>query len=122
MSTHPIPSATVTADQGALAAAMTLRNALQPDQDYAAAQAHLRTYAGLKAALDDGRPRHRVAVLGGYGTTALTPLVELYLFGHSILADTLDLPYGVFRQEVLDPRIRALFLCAAHGVPGHGLA
>ncbi len=87
-------------------AATGLRYALLPDLDYSSAQALLRFYRLLKGQGGGRESQVRIAVLGGYNTSSLAPLIELYLFGAGASSEIYESHYGVFRQEILDPNSR----------------
>lgn len=87
-------------------AAAGLRSALLPDLDYSSAQASLRFYQSLKKSRGESSPQVRMAVLGGYYTATLAPLIELYLFGANLQAEIYEADFGTFRQEILEPRSR----------------
>jgi FkbH-like protein len=93
--------ATLAAGRLAEAAAL-LRDALLPDLDYSATQTLLRIYRLLQSQEAEEESRARVAVLGGYDTSALAPLIELYLFGAGVPSTVFEAGYGVFRQAILD--------------------
>ena len=84
-------------------AAAGIRFALLPDLDYSSAQALVRSLQLLTAAEGKGEDRTRIAVVGGYNTSTLVPLLELHLFGAGIYTEVYESPYGVFRQEIHDP-------------------
>ena len=81
-----------------------LRSALLPDLEYSSAQALLRFYQSLKKLRVEQPPQVRIAVLGGYNTATLAPLLDLYLFGADIRAEIYEAGFGTFRQEILEPR------------------
>ncbi len=84
-------------------AAAGIRFALLPDLDYSSAQALVRSFRLLEAAEGKAESGTRMAVVGGYNTSTLIPLIELYLFGADIRSEVYESPYGVFRQEIHDP-------------------
>ena len=51
----------------------------------------------------EGQRRIRIALLGGFTTQLLHPLLEVACFRDGILAEIYEAEYGIFRQEVLDP-------------------
>ena len=53
-------------------------------------------------------PAERIAICGGYDVSSLAPLVELFLFGVGLSCDVYEAPYGVFRQEILDPALNSI--------------
>lgn len=83
--------------------AAQIRAGLAPDMDFTAARAAQRKRArlgrdGFKAAAPA-----RVAILASTTTDQLTAFLDLFLFGHNIEAEIYEAPYGLLRQEILDP-------------------
>jgi FkbH-like protein len=85
------------------AVAAALRLTLTPMLDYTSAQSLYRLYKKLPS---EGGPKFKLAILGGFTTHQLRELVELYLFAASTPAEIYEADYGVFQQEILDPRSR----------------
>jgi FkbH-like protein len=80
-----------------------LRNAIAPDMDFTAAAAAARTLKRSRAAGARSAVTARVAVLGSTTTSQLAQFLDLCLFGHNIDAEIYEAPYGLLRQEILDP-------------------
>lgn len=80
-----------------------LKDRIQPDSSYSQAIALARALTKKrKAGLAKGT-RIRVAVLGNTTTTQLASLLDLFLFARNLDAEVYEAPYGLVRQELLDP-------------------
>jgi FkbH-like protein len=80
-----------------------LRNAIAPDMDYTAAA---RAVQALKRARKRGAKSvatARVAVLGSTTTSQLAQFLDVFLFAQNVDAEIYEAPYGLMRQEILDP-------------------
>jgi FkbH-like protein len=84
-------------------AAGQLRHALAPDMDFTSATLAARLLARIRRVARPGAGPVRVAVLGSTTTSQLTSFLDLFLFARNIDAEIYEAPYGVFRQEILDP-------------------
>ncbi|HOD83370.1 MAG: hypothetical protein BWX88_02919 [Planctomycetes bacterium ADurb.Bin126] len=90
-------------EDGRLAeAAFLLRQAVRPDLDYTSAQSLVRAVKKLRSAGLEGPKPLRLAVLGGFTTTQLCQLIDLYLFAAGADVELYEAEYGIFRQEILD--------------------
>ena len=87
------------ANEGAL-----LRGTIAPDMDFTKATSaarrlgQIRRTGGSRSAVSA-----RVAILGSTTTTQLAAFLDLFLFGHNVDAEIYEAPYGLLRQEILDP-------------------
>lgn len=79
------------------------RARIRPDWTYSEASAAARSLSKRRKAGARSTTRVRVAVLGTTTTTQLTALLDLFLFSHNLDADIYEAPYGLLRQEILDP-------------------
>jgi|CXWL01.1.fsa_nt_gi FkbH-like protein len=80
-------------------AAAWARRAVSRDLDYSSLMKLRRFIAPQTPA----KNRLRLAVLGGPTTTQLTQLLEMFLAGEGIECEIYEGPYGLFRQEILNP-------------------
>jgi FkbH-like protein len=80
-----------------------LRASIAPDMDFTAATAAARRLAKLRKAGARSAVSARIAVLGNTTTSQLAGLLDLFLFAHNIDAEIYEAPYGMLRQEILDP-------------------
>jgi FkbH-like protein len=90
-------------DEGRLEAIGLLRGALAPDMDFTAAASAARRLAKFRREGARSATSARVAVLGSTTTTQLASFLDLFLFAHNIDAEIYEAPYGLLRQEILDP-------------------
>jgi FkbH-like protein len=81
----------------------TLRGALSPGMDFTSASSAVRELAKLRRDGVRSAVSARVAVLGNTTTTQLTSLLDVFLFAHGVDAEIYEAPYGLMRQEILDP-------------------
>lgn len=79
------------------------RNHLSTELDYTAASSASRRLRKLRKQGAVSANTARIAVLGNTTMTQLSGFIELFLFSHNIDADIYEAPYGVMRQEILDP-------------------
>ncbi len=84
-------------------AVAVLRNTISPDMDFTAAAAAARKLAKLRRDGARSAVSSRVAVLGSTTTTQLASFLDLFLFGQNVDAEIYEAPYGLLRQEILDP-------------------
>lgn len=104
-------SAPLAADEGARApdsgtrddAIAMLRNMIAPDMDFTAATAAVRRLAKLRRGGARSAVSTRVAVLGSTTTTQVASFLDLFLFAHNVDVEIYEAPYGLLRQEILDP-------------------
>jgi FkbH-like protein len=80
-----------------------LRNTIAPDMDFTAAAAAARRLTKLRRQGARSAVPARVAVLGSTTTTQLSSFLDLFLFGQNVDAEIYEAPYGLLRQEILDP-------------------
>ena len=80
-----------------------LRGSLSPDMDFTKATSSTRLLSKLRRAGAHSATTARIAVLGSTTTTQLSALVDAFLSAHNIDAEIYEAPYGLLRQEVLDP-------------------
>jgi FkbH-like protein len=74
-----------------------------PELDYTSAtRLHRIARQAVAGSPGHGRPM-RLAVLGGFTTHQLVDLVDLFLLGAGVHAETYEGEYGTFRQAILDP-------------------
>jgi FkbH-like protein len=92
------PSETTPEDAVAL-----LRNTVAPDMDFTTAVAATRRLKKLRREGARSGVSARVAVLGSTTTTQLSAFLDLFLFAQNIDAEIYEAPYGLLRQEILDP-------------------
>lgn len=85
------------------ARAQDLRAAIAPDMAYNQALSSARKRAKLRQAGARSAVKTRVALLGNSTTSQLSTLLDLFLFALNIDAEIYEAPYGLMRQEVLDP-------------------
>jgi FkbH-like protein len=83
--------------------AAQFRDRIQPDWSYTQALAAARKLAKLRKTGIRSGNRIRVAVLGNTTTTQLVALLDLFLFSRNLDAEIYEAPYGLVRQELLDP-------------------
>ncbi|MDX2236229.1 MAG: HAD-IIIC family phosphatase [Hyphomonadaceae bacterium] len=74
---------------------------LMGDRAIASAIKTLRRLRSESVALADAKTR--IAVLGAVTTTRLTALIDLFLFGRGVEAEIYEAPFGLLRQQILDP-------------------
>ena len=84
-------------------AAGSLRNAVAPDMDFTSTVLAARLLSKIRRHAPHGAGPVRLAVLGSTTTTQLTGFIDLFLFARGIDTEVYEAPYGVFRQEILDP-------------------
>jgi FkbH-like protein len=85
------------------AATETLRKAADPRLDFTTAQALARLLKRLTLAGHAGAAPKRVAVLSSFTVDQLVPMIELFGFAAGVPIRIHHVPYGTFRQEILDP-------------------
>jgi FkbH-like protein len=83
--------------------AAALRSATMPDMDFTAAISATRLLSRARRRGVRSATSVRMAVLGSSNTSHLTTFLDLFLFAHDIDAEIYEAPYGIFRQEILDP-------------------
>jgi FkbH-like protein len=84
-------------------AAAQLKAKITPDMGFTAASAAARNLAKLRQAGFKSPVSARVAVLANSTTSQLESFLDVYLFPHNVDAELYHAPYGLLRQEVLDP-------------------
>ncbi len=84
-------------------AAAQFRNAIAPDMDFTAASAAVRRLKKFRREGVGSAVRAKIAVLGSTTTTQLCAFLDLFLFAHNVDAEIYEAPYGLLRQEILDP-------------------
>jgi FkbH-like protein len=89
--------------QAATDDAARLRGSIAPDMDYTAAAAAARKLKKLRKAGAKSAAAARIAVLGSTTTDQLAQFLDLTLFALNIDAEIYEAPYGLLRQEILDP-------------------
>jgi FkbH-like protein len=85
------------------AAIAQFRNSLATDLDFTAANSALRQLKKLRKNGARSASTARIAVLGNTTMSQLGGFIELFLFAQNIDAEIYEAPYGVMRQEILDP-------------------
>ncbi|HVY02132.1 MAG TPA: HAD-IIIC family phosphatase [Caulobacterales bacterium] len=91
-------------DPAAIADAVRqLRAKIAPDMDFTAASAAVRQLNKLRREGVKSAVSTKIAVLGSTTTTQLASFLNLFLFAHNIDAEIYEAPYGLVRQEILDP-------------------
>lgn len=83
--------------------AAALRAKINPAIPFTNAMGALRELARLRKDGVQSAVKTRIAILGGSTTTQLAKFLELFLFGSNIDAEIYEAPYGLMRQEILDP-------------------
>jgi FkbH-like protein len=79
------------------------RNSLSADLDFTAANSALRQLKKLRKHGARSANTARIAVLGNTTMSQLSSFIELFLFAQNVDAEIYEAPYGVMRQEILDP-------------------
>jgi FkbH-like protein len=79
------------------------RAAVVPDMDFTSAASAARFLSKIRRHGAHGATPASVAVLGSTTTSQLTAFLDLFLFARGIDAGIYEAPYGIFRQEILDP-------------------
>jgi len=80
-----------------------LRRAAVPDLDFTAAQSLCRVLKRVKHNAElPGRPM-KLAVLGGFTTKQIAPMIELFLVAGGVSVEIFEADFGTFRMEILDP-------------------
>lgn len=79
------------------------RNSVSVDFDFGTANGALRKLKKLRKQGARSANKARVAVLGNTTMSQLSNFIDLYLFAHNVDAEIYEAPYGVMRQEILDP-------------------
>ncbi|MCR6645592.1 MAG: hypothetical protein NVV62_14315 [Terricaulis sp.] len=79
------------------------RAAISADMDFTAANAAVRKLAKLRRDGAESAVKTRVAVLGNTTTTQISAFINLFLFAQQIDVEIYEAPYGLLRQEILDP-------------------
>ena len=82
---------------------VALRAAIHPGMTFTAANGALRRLTKLRQEGAASAVKTRIAVLGGSTTTQLVKFLDLFLFAGNIDAEIYEAPYGLMRQEILDP-------------------
>lgn len=83
--------------------AAVLRQALSPNLPFTKAASQARKRVKLRKNGYKSPVQVRVAVLGNTTTDQLASFIDLFLFGQNIDAEIYEAPYGLLRQEILDP-------------------
>ncbi len=86
------------------AAAAALRRAIVPTLDYTRLQSLQRIRKQLRGKATAGRAAVKLAILGSFTTKQLADFIDLFLFAAGVEANIYEGEYGVFRQEIIDPR------------------
>jgi FkbH-like protein len=81
----------------------SFRASISPNMPYTAATAAVRQLARLRGGGAMSPTKSRIAILGGTTTTQLANLVNVFLFAGQVDADFYEAPFGLIRQEILDP-------------------
>ncbi|MCG3195883.1 MAG: hypothetical protein GHCLOJNM_00352 [bacterium] len=84
-------------------AASGLARMVAVDLDYPSARTLIGLRERLQGRVDTTGPSARLAILGGFTTTQLASLIELFLFAAGAKVEILESEYGIFRQDILDP-------------------
>jgi len=79
------------------------RSSISADMDFTAASGAVRKRAKLRKQGARSANTTRIAVLGSVTTTQLAAFLDLFLFAQNIDAEIYEAPYGLLRQEILDP-------------------
>lgn len=79
------------------------RGRIAPDMDFTKASGAVRRLAKLRREGARCPVSARVAVLGTTTTSQLAGLLDLFLFAQGVDAEIYEAPYGLLRQEILDP-------------------
>ncbi|RYZ14944.1 MAG: HAD-IIIC family phosphatase [Alphaproteobacteria bacterium] len=79
------------------------RNRLSAELDFTSASSAVRQLKKLRKQGAVSATTTRIAVLGNTTMTQLSGFIELFMFAHNVDAVIYEAPYGVMRQEILDP-------------------
>jgi FkbH-like protein len=79
------------------------RARISPEMDFTAASGAVRRLAKFRREGAKSSVTARVAVLANTTSSQLAALVDLFLFAQGIDAEIYEAPYGLLRQEILDP-------------------
>jgi predicted enzyme involved in methoxymalonyl-ACP biosynthesis len=82
---------------------VSFRSTISPDMDFTKAVSASRQLSKFRGKDGCSGAKVRVAVLGSTTTTQLTSFVDLFLFAQNVDAEIYEAPYGLLRQEILDP-------------------
>ncbi len=82
---------------------VSFRSTISPEMDFTKAASATRRLAKFRGRGSRSGTKVRVAVLGSTTTTQLTSFLDLFLFAQSVDAEIYEAPYGLLRQEILDP-------------------
>jgi len=101
--TRPVADAQHAPDPAFTQAVAQFRNTITPDMDFTTALGAVRRLAKLRRQGARSAVSTRVAVLANTTTTQLAALLDLFLFAQNVDAEIYEAPYGLMRQEILDP-------------------
>jgi predicted enzyme involved in methoxymalonyl-ACP biosynthesis len=79
------------------------RSQISPDMDFTAAGAAARRLKKMRRDGAGSPVKARIAILGSTTTTQVASFIDLFLFAQNIDAEIYEAPYGLLRQEILDP-------------------
>src|SRR5690606_29313760 len=79
------------------------RNTLSAELGFTAANSAVRQLRKLRKQGAQSAVTARIAVLGNTTLSQLSGFLDLFLFAHNVDAEIYEAPYGVMRQEILDP-------------------
>jgi FkbH-like protein len=79
------------------------RAQISADMDFTAASAAARRLKKLRKSGAGSAVKTRIAILGSTTTTQIAAFIDLFLFAQNIDAEIYEAPYGLLRQEILDP-------------------
>jgi FkbH-like protein len=83
--------------------AAQFRSTIAPDMDFTKATSSVRLLSKMRRQGARSAVSARVAVLGSTTTTQLAQFLDVFLFAQNIDAEIYEAPYGLLRQEILDP-------------------
>jgi FkbH-like protein len=85
------------------AAVAQFRNSLSAELDFTASNSAVRQLKKLRKQGARSANTAHIAVLGNTTMSQLSSFLDLFLFAHNVDAEIYEAPYGVMRQEILDP-------------------
>lgn len=88
---------------GAADAVALFRAQVSPEMDFTVAGAASRRLKKIRKGGVGSAVKTRIAILGSTTTTQVAAFIDLFLFAQNIDAEIYEAPYGLLRQEILDP-------------------
>jgi FkbH-like protein len=95
--------AEVSPGAGAVDPVALFRAQISPEMDFTAAGAAARRLKKMRKDGARSTVKTRIAILGSTTTTQVAAFIDLFLFALNIDAEVYEAPYGLLRQEILDP-------------------